>query len=344
VGDATTLPSSTAGDTRAMTTDAWTAIDGAATAAARPRFDLTVGAGGYLWWYVDGLSPDGRHGITLIALIGSVFSPYYAWSGRRDPLDHVALNVAVYGEAGKRWAMTERPRSALARDADRLRIGRSRLYWDGRQLVIDIDERGAPLPWPVRGEVRLVPEAVATRRFVLDAGGKHRWWPIAAAARIEVDLEQPKRRWAGLGYFDMNHGDAPLEADFRRWHWSRAHIGDDAVIIYDADYRGGGGNLLALRCRPDGRIDDIAPPPRAALPVTGWRLARAARDEAPERMRVRRTFEDTPFYARSLLETSFGGRSGPAMHESLDLDRFATPWVKLLLPFRMPRALRGGVA
>ncbi len=36
-------------------------------------------AGGYAWWYVDALSDDGRHGLTLIAFIGSVFSPYYAW-------------------------------------------------------------------------------------------------------------------------------------------------------------------------------------------------------------------------------------------------------------------------
>ena len=44
---------------------------------------------GYVWWYVDALSDDGRHGLTLIAFIGSVFSPYYALARRRgagDPL------------------------------------------------------------------------------------------------------------------------------------------------------------------------------------------------------------------------------------------------------------------
>ncbi|PIY72746.1 MAG: carotenoid 1,2-hydratase, partial [Rhodobacterales bacterium CG_4_10_14_0_8_um_filter_70_9] len=34
---------------------------------------------------MDGLSDDGRHGITLIAFIGSVFSPYYYWAGRARP-------------------------------------------------------------------------------------------------------------------------------------------------------------------------------------------------------------------------------------------------------------------
>ena len=65
-----------------------------------PRFDAPVGPGGYAWWYVDAFSEDGQFGLTIIAFIGSVFSPYYAWSGRRDPLNHCAVNVALYGERG----------------------------------------------------------------------------------------------------------------------------------------------------------------------------------------------------------------------------------------------------
>jgi carotenoid 1,2-hydratase len=64
-----------------------------------------------VWWYVDALSDDGRHGLTIIALLGSVFSPYYAWArqkGSVDPRAHVALNVALYGRPGARWSMTER--------------------------------------------------------------------------------------------------------------------------------------------------------------------------------------------------------------------------------------------
>ena len=43
-----------------------------------PRFSATVAPEGYLWWYVDAISDDGRYGITLIAQLGSCFSPYYA--------------------------------------------------------------------------------------------------------------------------------------------------------------------------------------------------------------------------------------------------------------------------
>jgi carotenoid 1,2-hydratase len=31
------------------------------------------------------------------------------------------------------------------------------------------------------------------------------------------------------------------------------------------------------------------------------------------------------------------GEAATAVHESLDLDRFASPWVQAMLPFRMPR-------
>ena len=81
-----------------------------------PRFDQTLGPNAYQWWYVDALSDDGQYGITIIALIGSVFSPYYAWARRRGPADpeqFCALNVALYGKDRRAWAMTERGRRQL---------------------------------------------------------------------------------------------------------------------------------------------------------------------------------------------------------------------------------------
>ena len=49
---------------------------------AGPDFSLAVATNGYAWWYVDALSDDGQHGLTIIAFIGSVFSPYYARARR----------------------------------------------------------------------------------------------------------------------------------------------------------------------------------------------------------------------------------------------------------------------
>ncbi|NCW21986.1 MAG: hypothetical protein EBV76_09505, partial [Gammaproteobacteria bacterium] len=98
---------------------------------------------GYAWWYVDALSDCGRHGLTLIAMLGCVFSPWYAAARRRgagDPLAHPALNLALYGEGGRRWALTERGARDIERSDRRLAMGPSELRWDGTRLVVEINE------------------------------------------------------------------------------------------------------------------------------------------------------------------------------------------------------------
>jgi carotenoid 1,2-hydratase len=49
------------------------------------------------------------------------------------------------------------------------------------------------------------------------------------------------------------------------------------------------------------------------------------------------TLEDTPFYARSLVRAKLAGQPAFGVHETLSAERFATPWVQAMLPFRMPR-------
>ncbi len=264
-----------------------------------------------------------------------MFSPYYAWARRHgggSAENHCALNVALYGPRA-RWAMTERGRGALERTARHLRIGPSTLGWDGTALRLCFDERGMPLPRRVRGEVRLLPVAMPGRDFALDPHARHVWSPLAPIARVEVALRDPALRWSGAGYLDMNTGTAPLDADFARWDWSCARLRDGAAVLYDVSHRGGGDASLALRFDPRGGCEEFSPPPRSDLPRTGWRLARATRGEA----RVRRTLEDTPFYARSVLSARLLGEDTVAVHESLSLDRFRMPLVRAMLPFRMPR-------
>jgi carotenoid 1,2-hydratase len=53
--------------------------------------------------------------------------------------------------------------------------------------------------------------------------------------------------------------------------------------------------------------------------------------------RIVRTLENAPFYARSHIATRIEGVETEAIHESLDLRRFSANWVRMLLPFRMPR-------
>ncbi|WP_439814948.1 carotenoid 1,2-hydratase [Zavarzinia sp. CC-PAN008] len=298
---------------------------------------MGVGPGGYHWWYLDGLSDDGRHAITLIAFIGSVFSPYYAWSGRRRPENHCAINVALYGPGCGRWAMTERGQGALERDAANLIVGPSRLAWDGDDLVAEIDEIGCPIPRRLKGRLRLTPLCQPARSFALDAGGRHNWQPVAPLARITVDFAQPDIAWTGMAYLDGNWGTEPLEQGFSDWTWSRAEQGDRAVVLYDAVRRDRSHENLALAIGEDGRIEALEPPPATRLPRTGWRIERPTRGDLGTRVGLRATLEDTPFYARSVLDATLYGRRGPSVHESLSLTRFSSPVVRAMLPFRMPR-------
>lgn len=325
-------------------------------AAAALAFDAAVAPGGYRWWYLDALSDDRQYGLTVIAFIGSVFSPYYARARARQPGadagDYCAFNVALYstGDASKaprRWSMTERGRAAVARSAQRLAIGRSSLGADRAGLVLQIDETTCPWPSPLRGTIRLRPAAFASTVHRLDANGRHRWQPLAPQAPVEVDFEQPALHWRGHGYFDTNDGDEPLEDAFDGWHWSRTVGADHAagtVVHYDVAPRAGGRHVIALRYEADGQCRRLEPSLLQPLDPTGWRLARAVRSEAggaPSAPRLMRTLEDTPFYSRSLVAVRAEGRHCMAMHESLSLARFRAPWVRWLLPFRMPRHPHG---
>ncbi len=291
-------------------------------------------------------------GITLIAFVGSVFSPYYAWARRRgapDPANHCALNIALYATGGagpRRWTCTERGRAALDQTKQRLVLGPSALDWDGDCLRVEIDERGAPLPHRVRGRVRIHPLAITQRDFLLDgdqgsggcAGARHRWWPIAPRARVEVQMDVPRLNWHGAGYLDMNAGAEPLELGFHSWDWSRADQEGASLILYDTRGHDGTTRCLALRIDGRGDVEHFAAPPRSPLPKTAiWRIPRATRSDGGSGAQIAQTLEDTPFYARSVVRSALQGRSLTAMHESLSLRRFASPWVQILLPFRMPR-------
>ena len=94
-----------------------------------PNFNIDVPPNGYAWWYVDGVDPKSGRAISIIAFIGSVFSPWYKWSGRREPQNNVCINVATYGPGG-RFTMTDRGRSALRQSEHSFTVGPSSLVWD----------------------------------------------------------------------------------------------------------------------------------------------------------------------------------------------------------------------
>jgi hypothetical protein len=141
-------------------------------------FDQSIPPGGYRWWYVDGFSECGQFGATVIAFIGSVFSPYYFRARRNGAgvaTEHVSLNVILYGQTKARWCMTERGSASLQQSSECLHIGPSAVRATNEGLLIDVAERATPLGQRVNGQIKLGFVAPLPDCFELDAAGEH-WW------------------------------------------------------------------------------------------------------------------------------------------------------------------------
>ena len=234
--------------------------------------------------------------------------------------------------------MTERGRSRVRRSIHRFEIGPSSVQWEDGRLILDIDERAVPLGQRVRGRVTVTPQALCTWTTTLDDGGRHRWGPIAPAARIEVAFSSPDLNWSGPAYLDSNEGDEPIDRPFVEWDWSRASLRDGSTaVVYDVRQRTGRDRVIAVRFHPDGRVEPFDAPPRQALPRTAWRIGRTMRTDPGHPAEVIETLEDTPFYVRSVLRSGLLGESVVSMHETLNVPRFASKAVQLMLPWRMPR-------
>ncbi len=276
--------------------------------------------------------------------MGSVFSPtYFAARKHRivaEPLQFCALNVVLYRQRSRCWAFTEHPSDRIRRTADRFELGASHVRWEDDSLVVHVDERSAGLGRPVRGTVRLRPRHCFDRPMALDPDERHHWWPVAPVSEIEVEMDEPGMRFSGSGYHDTNFGREPLERGFSTWDWSRAELPEGTAVLYDARPRTGAAETRGLLFGRDGRIEPFDMPSDHPLPRTRWGMHRAVRADRGATPHVRRTLESSPFYARSLIETTLGGNSVVAMHESLDLDRFANPVVQRMLPFRIRRGWR----
>jgi len=321
------------------------------------RFDVPVAPGGYAWWYLDAVSDDGRVAVTVIAFVGSVFSPRYAKARRlmarggppADPERCCAINVAVYeGEGRHTWALTEH--AEFSRSAESLQIGASSLRWRsdgaGRHLEVELDELqtrfGARRGPPLRGRIRLYPAAVFGPRVELDAHARHRWYPVAPHARVELEFDAPALRFSGSGYHDVNEGDEGLERGFASWNWSRAELdGQRSAVLYDVVPREGPAAPRAWLFDPSQRsietieADTLGQATRLAR--TFWGVDRAIRADLGHTPRLISTLEDTPFYSRNLISTRIAGHEATAVHESISLDRFASRAVQFLLPFKITR-------
>lgn len=314
-----------------------------------PSFTDPVPDNGYRWWYLDAVSDDGIHALTLIVFIGSVFSPYYARARKtqrtRSALQHCAVNVALYGPRG-RWAMTERNQASVAASDSALAIGKSAIRIEHDELQVDIDEITVPLPSRLRGRIRIELPHYRLQPLALDTAASgspfHYWQPVAPQTRINVQMHSPELEWQGAAYVDSNYGDIPLEKSFQSWTWSRSHgPHNQTTVLYDVVETGGLEQQRSMVFDAQGVCSTIcAPQVHQLKPTRYWRIARQARTPAGVTLEDIQTLEDTPFYSRSRFVENHTGHQQVSVHESLNLSRFDSAWVQCLLPFRMPRSTR----
>lgn len=300
------------------------------------------------------MSDDGRYGLTLILMIGSVFSPHYrkaTLQGRGDPARHSAVNLALYDmsspggswlgpalgqRSGDRWVLTEG--GLLTRDRSTLSIGRSRASWDGSALRVDLCEVTSPFSSPIEGELMVYPNDVADEVHTLDSNGRHVWSPIAPFGRIEARFRWPNLRFSGHAYLDHNAGAEPLASGFQSWTWSRFTSDRKTTVVYDATRTDGSGQRIARSFHADGRRETCrGQGTTVSLAKTSWQMDRSIRTMDGAAVGLGRTLEDTPFYARSQLTGSIDGRPAEGVHEVVDMRRFESRIVQGMLPYRMRR-------
>jgi carotenoid 1,2-hydratase len=288
-------------------------------------------AGAYRWFYADVTA--GGFSAVCIFMVGSLFSPRYSVAARRGgrPLDHCAVNFALYHHGvRRRWVLSEYPLASMEQGRV-LRIGRSRLeYAEDGSVRMEVDERCAPFGGTVRASLHLEPLAPSAEEVQLVPGLPHWWRALAPRARARLVVASEGVKAEGMGYHDTNHGGELLGARLPGWSWARTHGPEQTVVDYHlpegvAPLRVTAGALGTQCERGEARVES------QPTSLTGWGLRVPARLRAGNRVvGAPRLLESSPFYAR--VEAREGALD--ALGEVADFRRFHSPFIRWMAHFR----------
>lgn len=287
-------------------------------------------AGAYRWFYADVTA--GPFSAVCIFMLGSLFSPRYSVAARRGgrPLEHSAVNFALYHEGVRRlWVLSEYPRAELE-SPGRLRIGRSTLTYSGEGTVrMDVEDSTAPWGRPVRASLTLRPMTPVGEVVRLMPDLPHYWQALAPRARARLEVPSLGVEADGLGYHDTNHGDELLGARLSGWHWARTHGEGETVVDYHLP---DGVPSLRVVAREAGvRCEREVAHEARPTNMTGWGLRVPSRLHAGNQLVGEpRLLESSPFYAR--LEARQGTLD--SLGEVADFRRFHSPFIRWMAHFR----------
>lgn len=238
--------------------------------------------GGFAWWYVDLLTPDGD-GLVLIWSYGLPFLPGYASRARLGrpelPTARPSVNVVVYRRGRPSFYLLQEyadpdgagalpgasPGSTILPPV--LRIGDSEFRsWreDGRQRVEATLDCAVPgSSQRLTGTVRVDGVARRPDGDAEEADAPHVWTPLTGPATGTATLDwgdQSVARLRGRAYHDRNGGAVPLhDLGIRHWIWGRFPLRDRELICYLLwpEHARGSPRVLGLTIDAAGRTEAV---------------------------------------------------------------------------------------
>ncbi|MFB6262512.1 MAG: hypothetical protein ABEL76_02630 [Bradymonadaceae bacterium] len=203
--------------------------------------------GGFLWWYVDVVGPDGE-GLVAIWSYGLPFLPGYAASDRKGhappAAERPSLNLALYRNGEPDFYLLreyEPERAVWTSEESRWEFGEtvitSARCGGERRVHLDIDCSVPGTDERVNGDVRISGPVPSFDELSDGSSGfEHRWEPGIVGGGASVDLEMPgatRRCFEGAAYHDANCGTTPFHRlGIQRWIWARLPHRDGELVFY----------------------------------------------------------------------------------------------------------------
>ncbi|MFK7985954.1 MAG: hypothetical protein AB8I08_07970 [Sandaracinaceae bacterium] len=232
---------------------------------------LMKARGGFAWWYLDLVGPDGD-GVVLIWSFGLPFLPGYLGGARRGEAPKAgarpSLNVAVYqGGEEVMYLLQEYPEADAHWDEDRFVFGDStvRSQVEGGRRLVDV-----ALDCPIPGSDTRLTGTVSFDGVARMGGGptqlplhEHDWTPLAGPGRGRASLRAGD--WSaeieGRGYHDRNGSRTHLDGlGIEHWVWGRVPLEDRELVYYLLYPRRGAPTFHAMEIDANGqtrRVDGL---------------------------------------------------------------------------------------